>query len=175
MKCRYLNLLYILQEITWTHITYVFLVNRTRQLFTLWILKLWTKIYPILTQIIRTPTTRKWEIPDVWKPSGKTGIPSRIWFLTVRQELADRSPLSGKVHFSCRLADRKVILSVVPDGKTVRKVAKKSKKNNIHTSRTAYKISQFTLPTICTYRSHCHPSSYFHKNDYYSTYTSLQI
>jgi len=46
-------------------------------------------------------TTRKQEITDGQKPSGKGGKPSEVLFLTAhRQEHADRSPVSGKVHFS---------------------------------------------------------------------------
>jgi len=62
-------------------------------------------------------TTRKRETPDGQKQSGKPEIPSGIRFLTAhRQEFADRSPLSGKVKFSCRPTDRNPFLSVVPDG-----------------------------------------------------------
>ena len=46
-------------------------------------------------------TTREQEITDGQKPSRKGGKPSGVLFLTAHcQEHADRSPVSGKVHFS---------------------------------------------------------------------------
>jgi len=61
-------------------------------------------------------TTRKQQIPDGQKPSGKGEKLSGVQFLTAnRQEHADRSPWSGKVRFSLQLSDRNAFLMADPD------------------------------------------------------------
>jgi len=71
---------------------------------------------PLALQFLHWITTRKQEITDGQKPSGNGGKPSGVLFLTAhRQEHADRSPMSGKVHFSWRLADRNASLMAIPD------------------------------------------------------------
>jgi len=127
--------------------------------------------------VLNRVTTRKRETPDGQKPSGKPEIPLGIRFLTAhRQEFADRSPLSGKVKFSCRLADMNPFLSVVPDGlhedalkdqfqtvKTVRKSDKRAKK--IYTCMQTYiRDYNFTVPAnpICMIVSYTCPLQFIH-------------